>query len=60
MCIVGDVSQIDLKQKKDSGLFFVSKAVAQAVEGVGHFHLKTNHRHPIVEPILDIYKTLRE
>ena len=25
MCIVGDVSQIDLKQKKDSGLFFVSK-----------------------------------
>jgi len=60
MCIVGDVSQIDLKQKKDSGLFFVSKAVAQAVEGVCHFHLKTNHRHPIVEPILDIYKTLRE
>lgn len=60
MCIVGDVSQIDLKQKKDSGLFFVSKAVAQAVEGVSHFHLKTNHRHPIVEPILDIYKTLRE
>ena len=60
MCIVGDVSQIDLKQKKDSGLFFVSKAVSQAVEGVCHFHLKTNHRHPIVEPILEIYKTLRE
>jgi phosphate starvation-inducible protein PhoH and related proteins len=60
MCIVGDVSQIDLKQKKDSGLYFVSKAVASAVEGVAHFHLKTNHRHSIVEPILEIYKTLRE
>jgi hypothetical protein len=23
-------------------------------------HLKTNHRHPIVEPILEIYKQLRD
>ncbi len=59
MCIVGDVGQIDLKFKKDSGLYFVSKAVA-AIDGVSHFHLKTNHRHPIVEPILEIYKTLRD
>ena len=59
MCIVGDVGQIDLKFKKDSGLYFVSKAVS-SIDGVSHFHLKTNHRHPIVEPILEIYKTLRD
>ena len=50
---------IDLKVKKDSGLFFISKAVT-VVQGVASFHLKTNHRHPIVEPILEIYKQLRD
>lgn len=59
MCIVGDTGQIDLKVKKDSGLFFISKAVT-VVPGVASFHLKTNHRHPIVEPILEIYKQLRD
>jgi len=56
MCIVGDTNQIDLKTRKDSGLFFINKAIANAVEGVTSLHLKTNHRHPIVEPILEIYK----
>jgi phosphate starvation-inducible protein PhoH len=59
MAIVGDTGQIDLKQKKDSGLFFMSRAVT-SVSGVASIHLKTNHRHPIVEPILEIYKQLRD
>jgi phosphate starvation-inducible PhoH-like protein len=60
MVICGDVSQIDLKNKKDSGIFFFNKAIAGKVEGVGSFNLKTNHRHPIIEPILEIYKQLRD
>lgn len=60
MAIVGDTNQVDLKQRKDSGLFFLNKAVANAVPGIVNIHLKTNHRHPIVEPILEIYKQLRD
>ena len=60
MCIVGDVNQTDLKNRKDSGLFFLNKAVANSIPGIINMHLKTNHRHPIVEPILEIYKQLRD
>jgi phosphate starvation-inducible protein PhoH and related proteins len=56
MVIVGDVQQTDLKDRKMSGLYFVNKAIAGQVVGVGSIHLKTNHRHEIVEPILAIYK----
>jgi len=59
MVIVGDIGQIDLREKKDSGMFFLAKGIAGKVAGVESQHLKTNHRHPIVEPILDIYKQLR-
>lgn len=59
MVIVGDVGQIDLKEKKDSALIFLNKAVPGAVKGVSSIHLKHNHRHPIVEEVLNIYKQLR-
>jgi len=56
MVIVGDVQQTDLKDRKMSGLYFLNKAIAGNVQGVGSIHLKINHRHEIVEPILAIYK----
>jgi len=56
MVIVGDVQQTDLKDRKMSGLYFLNKAIAGHVPGVGSTHLKTNHRHEIVELILAIYK----
>jgi phosphate starvation-inducible PhoH-like protein len=56
MIIVGDVQQTDLKDRKMSGLYFLNKAIAGNVQGVESIHLKTNHRHEIVEPILAIYK----
>jgi phosphate starvation-inducible PhoH-like protein len=56
MIIVGDVQQTDLKERKMSGLYFLNKAVAGHVPGTVAVHLKTNHRHEIVEPILSIYK----
>ena len=59
MVIVGDTGQIDLRDKKDSGLFFLTKAIAHSIEGVSYIHLKTNHRHPIVESVIEIYKQLR-
>lgn len=59
MVIVGDVGQIDLKEKKDSALIFLNKAVPGAVNGVNSLHLRHNHRHPIVEEVLNIYKQLR-
>lgn len=60
MCIVGDTFQTDLKDKKMSGLYFLSKAIAGAVTGVARVQLRTNHRHEIVEPILNIYKELHD
>jgi phosphate starvation-inducible PhoH-like protein len=58
MIIVGDVQQTDLKERKMSGLYFLNKAIAGHVPGTVAIHLKTNHRHEIVEPILNIYKEL--
>ena len=60
MVIVGDKVQIDLRDKKDSALIYLNKAVPGAVKGVASIHLKTNHRHPIVEEVLNIYKHLRD
>ncbi len=60
MVIVGDTSQIDLKTKKDSGMFFLAKQIAGTVPGVASINLKINHRHPIVESVLGMYKELRE
>jgi phosphate starvation-inducible PhoH-like protein len=60
MVIVGDTSQIDLRSKKDSGMFFIAKKIAGTIPGVIAVNLKTNHRHPIVESVLGIYKELKE
>ena len=55
LAICGDNSQIDLRDKKDSGFDFLIKHM-KGVEGFGFVDLKTNHRHEIVEDILKIYK----
>jgi len=56
--VVGDTSQIDLKDRKMSGFDFLNKYMKD-VPGFGHIHLKTNHRDPIVEDILRIYSEYR-
>jgi phosphate starvation-inducible PhoH-like protein len=60
MVVVGDTTQIDLRSKKDSGMYFLSKQIAGTINGVAAITLKTNHRHPIVESVLSIYKELRD
>lgn len=53
--ICGDSTQIDLKNKKESGLDFLN-TVSARIQGVKIITLKKNHRHPIVPDILEIYK----
>jgi len=59
MVICGDVAQIDLKDKKESGLTFLYR-VEEQVKGFKIVNLEQNHRHEIVAPILEIYKTFRD
>lgn len=55
MILCGDVAQIDLKDKKLSGFNFICTNFKE-VPGFAVVTLKTNHRDPIVEQILEIYK----
>ena len=55
--ICGDSHQVDLKNKKESGFEFICKNMV-GIEGFSLVSLKTNHRHPIVENIINVYKSL--
>tara|TARA_B110000285_G_scaffold221445_1_gene274406 strand:- start:7542 stop:8228 length:687 start_codon:yes stop_codon:yes gene_type:complete len=59
MVICGDLAQIDLKDKRETGFSFLSR-VEEQVEGFVTHTLLKNHRHDIVSPILKVYKTFRD
>ena len=59
MVICGDIAQIDLKDKRETGFSFLARLEEQVEEYVIHSLLK-NHRHEIVTPILKVYKTFRD
>jgi len=54
----GDSAQIDLRNKKDSGFDFMIKHMVN-VPSFNVVTLETNHRHEIVDPILEVYKSFR-
>lgn len=58
MILTGDSSQTDLKNKKDSGLPYLLN-MADSINGLGVYELKTNHRHPIVEEILKHFDEIK-
>jgi phosphate starvation-inducible protein PhoH and related proteins len=58
MIFCGDAAQIDLKDRKHSGFDVVCKHMKE-VPGFEVITLEKNHRHEIVDYILDIYKNLR-
>ena len=58
MIFCGDMSQCDLRNKRESGFDFFQKLDIQ-VKGVKVFPLQQNHRHEIVEPVLDVFTTYR-
>jgi phosphate starvation-inducible PhoH-like protein len=59
MVFCGDITQTDLKSKKDSGIGFFTR-LEENIKGVKIVTLKTNHRHEIVEPILKVYEDYRD
>jgi phosphate starvation-inducible PhoH-like protein len=59
MVICGDIAQIDLKDKRETGFSFLSR-IEEQVEGFVTHSLQQNHRHTIVSPILKVYKTFRD
>lgn len=59
MAICGDLAQIDLKNKRDTGFSFLAR-LEEHVEGFVTCSLQQNHRHEIVSPILKVYETFRD
>ena len=59
MTICGDMAQIDLKIKKETGFSFLSR-IEEQVPGFRVIELKQNHRHEIVSPILKVYQDFRD
>jgi phosphate starvation-inducible PhoH-like protein len=59
MVICGDTQQVDLKTKGESGFKFLI-SVATKVKDMASQALLTNHRHPIVDALLDEYEYLKQ
>lgn len=59
MIICGDSAQIDLKDRKLSGFEFLAKHMID-VPGFAVVTLKINHRDPIVDDILNVYRNFRD
>ena len=59
MIICGDSAQIDLRRKSDSGFKFLYKA-SKKIKNLEAITLKTNHREPIVQDLLDYYRDEQE
>ena len=59
MVICGDMAQIDLKDRRETGFSFLAR-LEENVEGFKTASLEQNHRHAIVSPILEVYKTFRD
>jgi len=54
----GDNAQIDLKYKKDSGFDFMCKHMTHIPE-FEVIKLEKNHRHKIVDSVIEVYKSFR-
>jgi phosphate starvation-inducible PhoH-like protein len=59
MVICGDTQQVDLKNKQDSGFKFLL-TLSEKVSDVDSITLLTNHRHPVVDALLDVYGRLHK
>ena len=59
MVICGDMAQIDLRDKRETGFSFLSR-IEENVEGFLTHSLEQNHRHEIVAPVLNVYSKFRD
>jgi len=58
MVICGDSAQVDLKYKGESGFNFLLR-VAKKVKDMDSQTLLTNHRHPVVDALLEHYEEFK-
>lgn len=58
MIICGDSAQVDLKQRGESGFNFLLR-VAKRVKDMDSMTLLTNHRHSVVDGLLEEYEQLK-
>lgn len=54
--LCGDIDQCDLDKKENSCIHFITEGFKNT-EDIAIVDLKTNHRHPIVDTILKVYKS---
>jgi phosphate starvation-inducible PhoH-like protein len=54
MVVCGDTQQVDLKSKGESGFKFLISA-SKKIKDMDSHTLLTNHRHPVVDALLDAY-----
>jgi phosphate starvation-inducible protein PhoH len=59
MVICGDTQQVDLKYKGESGFKFLLSA-AKKIKDMDSQTLLANHRHPVVDALLDAYAEFNE
>lgn len=59
MIICGDDHQVDLKSKRESGFKFLYSA-SRKIKNMCGISLKTNHRDPIVEDLINLYDEAEE
>ena len=59
MIVCGDDHQVDLKRKADSGFRFLY-AAARKIKNMCAISLKTNHRDPIVNDLINLYSEALE
>jgi phosphate starvation-inducible PhoH-like protein len=59
MMLCGDVNQIDLAKSVTSGIKFLDYLQQKELKNFSKIVLKTNHRDPIVEEILNLYEDFK-
>lgn len=59
MMVCGDMRQKDLQRRTKSGFPMLIR-MSQQIPEVGDIELKQNHRHPLVDKILNFYKDMDE
>jgi phosphate starvation-inducible protein PhoH and related proteins len=57
MVVCGDTQQVDLKNKQESGFKFLI-SISKRIKDMDSISLVTNHRHPVVDAILDEYSQI--
>ena len=57
MLFCGDTDQIDLKKEGETGFKFLSSV--NSIPGLHTIELLENHRHPILDSVLDVYKNYK-